>query len=112
MSPRVMKVYSAEFKADVFALYLSDPKNTFEGVGRDLGISRETLRNWVRAERARTGRAAGTGGSPRAAQADNARRHPPRAGAACDAGGASAGRFAIPVGHLRLWLLDHSHKIL
>ncbi|MFE2716937.1 hypothetical protein ACFXKI_34500 [Streptomyces mirabilis] len=28
----VMKVYSAEFKADAVALYLSDPKNTFEGV--------------------------------------------------------------------------------
>jgi transposase len=64
----VMKVYSAEFKADAVALYLSDPKNTFEGVGKDLGISRETLRNWVRAERARKGHAAGTSGSPRAAQ--------------------------------------------
>jgi transposase len=52
MSRMVMKVYSAEFKADAVALYLSDPKNTFEGVGKDLGISRETLRNWVRTERA------------------------------------------------------------
>lgn len=65
MSRMVMKVYSAEFRADAVALYLSDPKNTFEGIGKDLGISRETLRNWVRAERAR---AAGTGGSLRAAQ--------------------------------------------
>ncbi len=47
----VMKVYSPEFKA--VALYLSDPSHTFEGIGRDLGISRETLRNWVRAERVR-----------------------------------------------------------
>lgn len=68
MSRMVMKVYSAEFKADAVALYLSDPKNTFEGVGKDLGISRETLRNWVRTERARKGHAAGTSGSPRAAQ--------------------------------------------
>lgn len=51
----VMKVYSPEFKADAVALYLSDPSHTFESVGRDLGISRETLRNWVRAERARRG---------------------------------------------------------
>ncbi|MGW9412083.1 IS3 family transposase [Streptomyces diastaticus] len=65
----VMKVYSAEFKADAAALYLSDPENTFEGVGKDLGISRETLRNWVRAERARKGHGAGTSSSPRAAQA-------------------------------------------
>ncbi|MEV8480094.1 IS3 family transposase [Streptomyces sp. NPDC051173] len=51
----VMKVYSPEFKADAVALYLSDPGHTFEGIGKDLGISRETLRNWVRAERARHG---------------------------------------------------------
>jgi len=69
MSRMVMKVYSAEFRADAVALYLSDPKNTYEGVGKDLGISRETLRNWVRTEQARTGQAAGASGSPRAAQA-------------------------------------------
>ncbi|MFY1675542.1 IS3 family transposase [Streptomyces sp. WMMC905] len=51
----VMKIYSPEFKADAVALYLSDPSHTFEGIGKDLGISRETLRNWVRAERARRG---------------------------------------------------------
>lgn len=44
MSRMVMRVYSAEFKADAVALYLSDPKNMFEGVGKDLGISRETPR--------------------------------------------------------------------
>lgn len=51
----VMKVYSPEFKADAVALYLSAPSHTFEGIGKDLGISRETLRNWVRAERPRHG---------------------------------------------------------
>ncbi|MGW6413171.1 transposase [Streptomyces vinaceus] len=51
----VMKVYSPEFKADAVALYLSDPSHTFEGIGKDMGVSRETLRNWVRAERARRG---------------------------------------------------------
>lgn len=56
----VMKVYSPEFKADAVALYLSDPRHTFEGIGKDLGISRETLRNWVRAERARRGESATT----------------------------------------------------
>lgn len=44
MSRMVMRVYSAEFKADAVAPYLSDPKNMFEGVGKDLGISRETPR--------------------------------------------------------------------
>lgn len=56
----VMKVYSPEFKADAVALYLSDPSHTFEGIGKDLGISRETLRNWVRAERARRGESGAT----------------------------------------------------
>jgi transposase len=56
MSRMVMKVYSAEFRADAVALYLSDPKNTYEGVAKDLGVSRETLRNWVRTE-PRTGQA-------------------------------------------------------
>jgi transposase len=56
----VMKVYSPEFKADAIALYLSDPSHTFEGIGKDLGISRETLRNWVRAERARRGESGAT----------------------------------------------------
>ena len=51
----VMKVYSPEFKADAVALYLSDPNHTYEGVGKDLGVSRETLRNWVRVHRARSG---------------------------------------------------------
>jgi transposase len=51
----VMKVYSSEFKADAVALYLSDANHTYEGVGKDLGISRETLRNWVRGHRASTG---------------------------------------------------------
>nr|AIU93838.1 hypothetical protein LRS1606.404 [Rhodococcus sp. NS1] len=55
MSLMAMKAYSAEFKADAVALYLSDPNHTYEGIGKDLGISRETLRNWVRAERKRTG---------------------------------------------------------
>lgn len=50
-----MKAYSAEFKADAVALSLSDPSHLFEGIGRDLGVSRETLRNWVRAERKCTG---------------------------------------------------------
>jgi hypothetical protein len=50
-----VKVYSPEFKADAVALYLSDPSHTFDSVGRDLGVSRETPRNWVRAERARRG---------------------------------------------------------
>ena len=65
MSLMVMKAYSAEFKADAVALYLSDPNHAFEGIGKDLGVSRETLRNWVRAERKRTGAPAAGRGATR-----------------------------------------------
>nr|WP_189242645.1 IS3 family transposase [Planobispora rosea] len=47
-----MKSYPPEFKADAVALYLSDPARTLASVAQDLGISRETLRNWVRAAQA------------------------------------------------------------
>ena len=67
MSPMVKKAYSAEFKADAVALYLSDPSHTFDGIGKDLGVSRETLRNWVRAERKRTGTASAAGRPPKPA---------------------------------------------
>lgn len=43
-----MKSYPPEFKADAVALYLSDPGRTLASVAEDLGISRATLRNWVR----------------------------------------------------------------
>jgi transposase len=45
----VMQNYSPEFKADAVALYQSRPDTTLESVAADLGISRETLRGWVRA---------------------------------------------------------------
>ncbi|WP_431921648.1 transposase [Nonomuraea jabiensis] len=35
-------------RPDAAALYLSDPARTLASVAQDLGISRETLRNWVR----------------------------------------------------------------
>jgi transposase len=43
-----MKVYSEEFKADVVALYVSDPTRTYASVAKDLGVNRETLRLWVK----------------------------------------------------------------
>ncbi|MGW4797344.1 transposase, partial [Nonomuraea sp. NPDC004297] len=57
----VMKNYPPEFKADAVALVLSRPDRTITSIARDLGVSRETLRVWVRAAQAR-----GEGG-PRAA---------------------------------------------
>ncbi len=74
----VMKVCSADFTSDAVALYLSDPKDTFEGVGKDLGISRETLRNWVRAERV-PAPSSGQASTPAASPAHEPEpRNPPR----------------------------------
>lgn len=55
----VMKVYSPEFKADAVALFHSDPDLTIAQTARDLGINAETLRNWIRADRARGGSTTG-----------------------------------------------------
>ncbi|MEU1393089.1 MULTISPECIES: IS3 family transposase [unclassified Nonomuraea] len=69
----VMKNYPPEFKADAVALVLSRPDRTITSIARDLGVSRETLRVWVRAAQAR-----GEGGQ-RAAGGATARQ-PPSAG--------------------------------
>ncbi|YCK33891.1 transposase [Actinomadura sp. ATCC 39365] len=53
MSLMVMKNYPPEFKADAVALVLSRPDRTITSIAQDLGVSRETLRVWVRAAQAR-----------------------------------------------------------
>ncbi|MER6946483.1 transposase [Nonomuraea sp. NPDC000554] len=64
-----MKSYPPEFKADAVALYLSDPARTLASVAQDLGISRETLRNWVR-----QAQADGTAGAKQAGPAKSPAR--------------------------------------
>jgi transposase len=57
----VMKNYPPEFKAEAVALYRSRPDATIALIADDLGINRETLRNWIRADdRGNSGR----GGRP------------------------------------------------
>ncbi|MEV0431351.1 transposase, partial [Micromonospora sp. NPDC050495] len=51
----VMKHYPAEFKADAVALYRSRPGATIAQIADDLGVNRETLRSWVRADDQRRG---------------------------------------------------------
>ncbi|MFJ5535473.1 IS3 family transposase, partial [Streptomyces sp. NPDC093261] len=50
-----MKDYSDEFKADAVALYESTPGATYKSIAADLGINRNTLRNWVLRDRRRRG---------------------------------------------------------
>jgi transposase len=51
----VNKHYPQEFKADAVALYRSRPGATIAQVADDLGVNRETLRSWVRADDGRRG---------------------------------------------------------
>jgi transposase len=62
----VMKHYPPQFKADAVALYRSRPGVTMAQVADDLGVNRETLRSWVRADdRERAGSSdAGTAAAP------------------------------------------------
>ncbi|PZG01999.1 hypothetical protein C1I99_04780 [Micromonospora deserti] len=55
----VMKHYPAQFKADAVALYRSRPGATIAQVADDLGVNRETLRSWVRADDQRRDAAVG-----------------------------------------------------
>jgi transposase len=65
----VMKHYPAQFKADAVALYRSRPGATIAQVADDLGVNRETLRSWVRADDQRRGAAAGPAASAVGSQA-------------------------------------------
>jgi transposase len=49
------RTYAPELTAVAVARYLSNPSHTLEGVGKELGVSRSTLHDWVRAERIRRG---------------------------------------------------------
>jgi transposase len=49
------KHYPQQFKADVVALYRTRPGATIALIAEDLGVNRETLRSWVRADDLRRG---------------------------------------------------------
>src|SRR3954467_3799051 len=51
----VNKHYPPEFKADAVALYRSRPGATIALIADDLGVNRQTLRSWVRADDQRRG---------------------------------------------------------
>ena len=56
----VNKHYPAQFKADAVALYRSRPGATIAQIADDLGVNRETLRSWVRADDQQRGASAGS----------------------------------------------------
>ena len=53
------KHYPQQFKADAVALYRTRPGATIALIADDLGVNRETLRSWVRADDQRRGVRAG-----------------------------------------------------
>ena len=55
----VNKQYPVQFKADAVALFRSRPGVTIAQIADDLGVNRETLRSWVRADDQRRGVATG-----------------------------------------------------
>jgi transposase len=57
----VNKHYPAQFNADAVALFRSRPGATIAQIAGDLGINRETLRSWVRADDQRRGAGASAG---------------------------------------------------
>ena len=61
----VNKHYPPEFKADAVALYRSRPGVTIAQIADDLGVNRETLRSWVRADDQRRGGVARAGAGAR-----------------------------------------------
>jgi len=56
----VNRHYPARFKADAVALYRSRPGAAIAQVADDLGVNRETLRSWVRADDQQRGATGGT----------------------------------------------------
>jgi transposase len=67
----VNKHYPAEFKADAVALYRSRPGATIAQIADDLGVNRETLRSWVRADDQRRGAAAVPAAAPGAGSVED-----------------------------------------
>ncbi len=51
----VNKHYPQQFKADAVGLYRTRPGATIASIADDLGVNRETLRSWVRADDQRRG---------------------------------------------------------
>lgn len=60
-----------EFKADAVALYRSRPGATIAQIADDLGVNRETLRSWVRADDQRRGASGGPAALPAAGSVED-----------------------------------------
>ncbi len=69
------KTYSEEFRRQAVELYESTPGATFRGIAADLGITRNTLKDWV-AARGRASTAGTTDAAAPAAGGGTARPRP------------------------------------
>jgi transposase len=78
------KTYSEQFRRQAVELYESTPGATFRGIAADLGITRNTLKDWVtsrgRASASTTASTNATTPSSSAGTAGSPRHAPPRAG--------------------------------
>jgi transposase len=61
--------YPAQFKADAVALYRSRPGTSIGQIAADLGVDRETLRRWIRADDQVRGAVSGGASDSRSATA-------------------------------------------
>jgi transposase len=75
------KTYSEEFRRQAVELYESTPGATFRGIAADVGITRNTLKDWVTSRgRASTASTSATTPSSSAGTAGSPRHAPPRPG--------------------------------
>lgn len=55
MTSKYHKRFPPEFKAEAVRMYLDDPAATYSAVATNMGVSAETLRNWVKQARTEQG---------------------------------------------------------
>ena len=55
MTSKYHRRFPEEVKAEAVRMYLDDPATTYAAVAKNLGVSSETLRNWVKQARKQQG---------------------------------------------------------
>lgn len=55
MTSKYQRRFPEEFKAEAVRMYLDDPSVTYAQVGKNLGVTSETVRTWVKKHRKQQG---------------------------------------------------------